>query len=453
MGFEKDKVLKLWSKKVLIGVILFQVIMQLVLCYGSVGFDIDEMTSLSVANSVKGPFVDYNLEETWDRWIDGDYIKSYFIPSESSRFNFSNTIENSIKDVHPPIYYMVYNLASSIFFERSLSRWIGVSLNIIFFIITQYIMYLLIKKSIPNNSEYYALLFAILYGFSLGTSATIQFIRMYMMIMMICTLSVYIHWRIFNENYQSSDFILLALVVMGGGVTQYYFLIFQFFLSCFLCLYFLRIRSFKTLGWYVLTMAIGIISQVLIFPEMLFDLFKGSRGSQAIKSITSIHGLIDKIGPWAEVINKNLFYGFMWWLLIGFILIKGYLLFSGKYQDSMTRKFTNIITLTIIMYLLLIIKIAPYTVPRYICLFFPTFYFVIVYQIYTCMNFAKGYYSKVLFLMAAVGIPLLIVKTYKTNEVPYVMKERANRRWYLESVWRTRLHRIYISRPKSRGYD
>lgn len=171
--------------------------------------------------------------------INGDYIRSYFVPSDESVFNFTNVIENAKEDVHPPVYYLLYNVVSSIFSTGNMDRSIGVGINIVIFVFIQLLMCKLVKEIFGDRSEIWTIVFLIVFGFSLGVSGAIQFIRMYLLVAFFVTASVYCHFKIIKSetDYISqnlSDYLLLSLVVIFGGLTQYYFSIFPF--SCILYL-------------------------------------------------------------------------------------------------------------------------------------------------------------------------------------------------------------------------
>ena len=55
-------------------------------------------------------------------------------------------MESIKEDVHPPIYYLLLELICSMLFIDNFTKWSGLILNIIFFVLTICMLYLLAKK-------------------------------------------------------------------------------------------------------------------------------------------------------------------------------------------------------------------------------------------------------------------------------------------------------------------
>lgn len=206
-----------------------------------------------------------------------------------------------------------------------------------------------------------------------------------------------------------------------GGLTQYYFLIFQFFLSFFFCICFLTNRKYKQLMYYTVSMIAGIILQVMVYPDLLFDLLKGSRGREAVHNIFSFNGYFERIRLWGNLIHIHVCYGAAVFVFFLFIFCIGYARMKRAVRADKKRGFIAVLFLTICFYLLIIMKIAPYIVPRYICLTIPVIYLIFVYEMYQLsVSFPK---SKMFCYGLLLLMPLFICNSYRKTSVPYVMKE------------------------------
>ena len=92
-------------------------------------------------------------------------------------------------------YYTILNLVSTSWPGQV--PWIlGVGLNLLFFIISQFFLYLITKVLIGDSG---ALITVLIYGFSAGAISTVLYVRCYMMLTMYALSLFYIYIRFFNE--------------------------------------------------------------------------------------------------------------------------------------------------------------------------------------------------------------------------------------------------------------
>lgn len=222
----------------------------LVICFFSaekIGYHIDEIFTYELSNSTSGNndiLGTINHDEKFGRdWFSGDEIRSYLVVDDGERFRYSSVLANQEADVHPPLYYLIFHTVCS-FFPGVFSKWFGLSINIIFFIVIDILLYFLAKK-LSNNGNV-AILSVAIYGFSVGAINTVTFIRMYALLTLWVVLFVYLHLPLQNLSHIEKwhvkakipikFWIPLAIVTILGTLTQYYFLIFAFFFCvCWCC--------------------------------------------------------------------------------------------------------------------------------------------------------------------------------------------------------------------------
>ena len=104
-------------------------------------------------------------------------------------FHFEKPIENARQDAHPPLYYMlVHGLCSLVSPEFSIH--IAEGVNLVFFLVSILLCYLILKEILPPQSQPWILFLTLITAFSPGVLNIAVFMRMYLMGMTMCLL-----WR------------------------------------------------------------------------------------------------------------------------------------------------------------------------------------------------------------------------------------------------------------------
>lgn len=156
---------------------------------------------------------------------------------------------------------------------------------------------------------------------------------------------------------------------------------------------------------------------------MLYDLFSGSRGSEALANAFNIGGYLESISKWLALIIVDFFYEVMPIVFIGLAALIGYSIFKGHFKQDDSLSFVNILGLSVLLYLLVIFKIAPYIVFRYICIVFPIAYMILLFYFKKSTAFLSKKVKRGAFVAFFPVMFVLVLHTYATNPVPYVMKE------------------------------
>lgn len=293
--------------------ILFIVILVIhVICWiyycTNTGIKGDEFFSYGLANGTEDYiFWDDNQLEIHANeggWIQGSSIESYLQVDQGERFSFDRVWWNQKHDVHPPLYYTLLNIVSSMFVGQY-SKWFGKSVSLLFLILTEVLLYRLSVYFL--GKKVCALVPGILWGVSYGTFFLGALVRMYAMLGFFCLLLVYCHIKLQEREYRRKDFVFLALTVMAGGLTHYYFYL---FLVLYAGLYFLWMiitrEEKKRILLYCASIIAGGILAISIFPYMLYHIF-GSYRSDDVKSQLLSENF--QFREFIAIINENMFNG------------------------------------------------------------------------------------------------------------------------------------------------
>ncbi|MDD6202994.1 MAG: hypothetical protein PUB13_08670, partial [Lachnospiraceae bacterium] len=218
-------------------------------------------------------------------------------------------------DVHPPLYYALLNVVSS-FFTGSFSKWFGKGLSIFFLVLTEVFLYKLTVLYIGKKKS--AVIPGMIWGIAAGTFFLGSLVRMYAMLCFFCVYTVYAHSKLLMREFRKKDYIRLALSVMLGGLTHYYFYL---FLALYCMLYFalllLRKTDKATIMKYCMSVICGGIAAILVFPFMLQHIFGGYRGDD-VKSV--FFSLTFNFTGFMKILNKSIFNGYGVWFLLALVI-------------------------------------------------------------------------------------------------------------------------------------
>ena len=109
-------------------VMMLQLIAASYFCMRKQGFHYDEYYSYYSSN------VTYGLAPTDREWKNAEEIRSEFMVLPGQGFRYGMVKLMQTYDVHPPLYYFLLHTVCS-FFPGIFSKWFGLGLNLLFFII------------------------------------------------------------------------------------------------------------------------------------------------------------------------------------------------------------------------------------------------------------------------------------------------------------------------------
>lgn len=243
-------------------VILIQVLSLGYLAHVKKQYFIDEIYSYILSNSYEADCI--LRSDLYGRWVTGEDFLPLATVQEGERFAYARTYYNNTMDAHPPFYYFLLHTVCS-FFPGILSKWQGIGLNLVLFIVTQILLFRLSRKIF--GSTLWALVPGVLYGSSLYAVNTAVLIRMYMLSALFTVLITYLHYRfVFEGERKKRYYAVFFLVTFLGVFTHYFFAVYTFFLAGATCVYLLVKKEFKPLFAYMAVMLSAVAAVFLVFP-------------------------------------------------------------------------------------------------------------------------------------------------------------------------------------------
>ncbi len=294
------------------------------------GYHEDEYYSYFSSNRSDGL---YTTDRTWQ---DRDTILREFSVEEGAGFHYGLVAQVQSWDVHPPLFYDLLHTACSLT-PGVFSKWQGISVNILGFVLCFFVMSALLRRL--GADPWMRLFVLAIYGFHPMTVSFVMFIRMYTWLTLFVDLCAYLHVRMLQEREQMESpggwkyFICCILPIMVcsylGFLTQYYYLIFFFFIGLFYTGYILLTqghhyglwkKAWKEAGIYVLSCIISLGLAVATYPSAAVHILRGYRGKEAISEFASAENLVGRLGFFLGLLNNDLFFGMFYVLLLLMII-------------------------------------------------------------------------------------------------------------------------------------
>ena len=313
-------------KIMLIITIVLQLAVALCFCMQKQGFHYDENYSYYSSN------VTYGLNPPDGDWLSGSTIAEEFCITPGMGFNFPLVAQMQSFDVHPPMYYFLLNIICSLS-SGIFSKWQGLILNLIFFVISE-LLIIAIANKVGNKNKAITWFSLALFGFSPAIISGITFIRMYMLLTSECMALILIHMNMLTDIKNNSSlsrfvkyFIQIAVTVYIGFLTHYYFAVFAFFVAAFTTLYlFFSKNTRKTSYIYAITVIAGLLSAVLSYPASLRHIFRGYRGTEAMGAFFDMNNLSDRMGLFVGLIDdyvlNRTFYILLLIILLAYVQVR-----------------------------------------------------------------------------------------------------------------------------------
>lgn len=326
------------------------------------GYHVDEMLTFGLSNYANdGSFtpdikdgVVYTGQQLW---------QEYTMVSDSTRFDYANVVNNQIHDVHPPLYYFLVHTVFSLF-PNTYSKWYAMAVNIALAVVVFWQMVWLFQFFIKRKKL--SVLFALLFIFTTGFVNSMVFFRMYVLLTVWTNALVMLFCKYMPEDVSWKYYALLVLILTGGTMTQYYFLVFAFF-AC--VVYAIRVtldKNWKKLGLSCLSVALSVGISTLLFPAMWQHIFNGYRGTEAFENLSS-DGFLESLEAYLDILNLQVFGN----LFVVLFLIAVVLCFVGRKninRKNVKQESWKYLQLVIpaVCYIVIIAQISPYKTDRYV---------------------------------------------------------------------------------------
>lgn len=272
---------------------------------------VDEIYTYGLANSYYEPF-------PWadNEWLAGTYFLDYLTAKPDHLFNLNSVFYNQAQDVHPPFYYAIIHVISS-FMPHIFSKWIGLSVNLVSHLLIYGGIFLALRLIRVN--KWRALFGAAFWSLTVGALSSAVFIRMYSLLTLEVIALLYLSLYFFNKKKTGMLMPIYCTTVIGG-LSHYYFYIYAFFLTITVIIVLLLAKRYRAMFQYGLTMVIGVLTSLLIFPQAINHVKRTGRGQEALQAEFSL----DRFRHYVGSIFENLFGSEN----LGYLIIVGLCLFT-----------------------------------------------------------------------------------------------------------------------------
>lgn len=271
----------------------------------------DEVISYEFVCQFQYPWIcDDRPEATYlNNWYNLEYYTDYFTVSNEEAFDLKGVYDGLKGDVHPLLYYFFLHIMCCFF--GYFTKWSGIIVNIVFFVASNIILYLISKKLIKSKAV--QLIPSLVYGFSVGAISNVLLARMYMQLTFVTLLFIYLNILLLDEvktNTKIKKSVCLGIfaTTVFGVLTQYYFLIFAIFLCASIWIYFMIFGKRMFAVKYTITMFLGIICSYVIWPSMYNHIFHGYRGNQAFRNLKE-REIFSFLDDFTNMLNNEVFSG------------------------------------------------------------------------------------------------------------------------------------------------
>lgn len=329
------------------------------------GMFIDEVYTYGLSNSYYAPFVSSLKDgDMIDKVFTRQELLDYVSVGDNDRFAAGSVYYNQVHDVHPPLYYWIFNFVSSLT-PNHFSKWTGLILDFVFYIITLLLLYKL--ACLLFGKGFVPVATVLLYGLSVIGLSTMIMIRMYILMTLLSVLMAYLVCRIMRDK-KPWMYPALGLTILAGLLTQYYFVFYAVLLIIAYDIYALVKKDYK--GFW-LTSAFSLVGALLlfaVFPACIDQVFADAlvSGGNAVENLKSVWQYADRF----VIIVRGTCHQMLAMMIVALIAIVGIIVFHKKVSAAGERRELCWEALVFIVpaaltYILVII-ISPVTEYRYV---------------------------------------------------------------------------------------
>lgn len=310
----------------------------------------DEIYSFFTANSEYG----LGSRIQYGTWYDSQFVIDD-MSADITKGKFNRTIDNVKGDDHPPIYFLTIRLMS-ILMKGSISKWVGLSVNLIcvlgLCLMAYLIFYWISRKKLT----------ALLACVALSTLPSVltngMLIRMYCMLTAWGMLYVFLSYLIMQDiNKWFKYFLYLALAgtTAAGFLTQYYFAVFAVGFTAVHTIFCIIKKRWKEMCLYITSMVMSVAIATMVWGEWTEQIFEGYCGEEVFSQASNFSKIFTEILFGLTCIPKLMFYNFY---IIGIILIVAGVIFL-VYKKDKNITFIGMLLITSVFYSLIITHVTP----------------------------------------------------------------------------------------------
>lgn len=267
------------------------------------GMFVDEIYTYGLSNGYYKPFIVAadGSDEAMNTVITRQDFEDYLTVGDDDGYAFGSVYYNQSQDVHPPLYYWLFNIASSVV-RPGYTKWTGLALDAIIYALTLFVLYKLCMKLFKSYTP--ALAAVIIYGISHVGVSTMLMIRMYVLLTLLTLVLAY--WVVsLIEKPRFYYYPLVGITILAGLMTQYYYVFYAFFLCGAYVICALIKKQYKSVIAFSVCAFAGVAALFFTFPPFLSQLFGDSvvAGSTVVDNIKNVSGYGKRIDIFGEAFD------------------------------------------------------------------------------------------------------------------------------------------------------
>ena len=291
-------------------------------------------------------------------WKTSDEANDYLIVSDDERSNYISPYYHQTRDVHPPLFYFLVHLASSLC-VGTFTKYSIFFINLIFLLATC----ILLKKVLTLfGREKLIVPATLLYGLCMGTISMTVFLRMYAMLTFFIMLYFYINLKISKKDFVINKGLTASLIITTilGFLTQYYFCIFALPVFALMIIRMLKLKKIKYAIKYGIYHIISALIGLFLFPSAIGHIFASSRGIGSTSGLSFFAQLETMVGRITYAFSIHRFIGVaLFLLIISYIFVR--CIEKTDTPEIKSAKLFNIFifVIPVVFYIILVAKLSP----------------------------------------------------------------------------------------------
>ncbi|GAB7141338.1 hypothetical protein RsTz2092_13130 [Deferribacterales bacterium RsTz2092] len=239
-------------------------------------------------------------------WLYSQDVYSAFTAQPSEGLAHLNALRGK-RAIHSPTHYIQLHLVSMLF-PNTFNLWIGVLLNIPYYIGICLILYFMSKRFLRGRL---ALLPLIFYGFSNAAIHTVVFARSYTLATFFFTLLLYMAFTLLDKpNLSKRFYALLALISFLGYDSFLFFAVWLATIALIPSILLFKQRRFSDIIKCAIALLSGLVMYVSFIPNVLSILSENEHNM-------AVNVVMERILLVFQVFNNDFLGGaLLWWLII-----------------------------------------------------------------------------------------------------------------------------------------
>lgn len=338
---------------VYLAIIVLQVLNLIYWANVKVNYHIDELFSMGYANSYTedvNPYITSTEDWRFNEWLNNAELQKYLWISEGKEI-YSMPLGQAIiklttaSDNHSGL----LNLAESLSGYDTVSKWPGIFLNIFIFIVAELVLIALAGRL--KLSKWATALFLILFGFCGYTIGLVEFIRFYMLVVLMAFVMIFFHSVIWTSDRTWQIVVCeigsFAMACLGLNNSELMLVYSGALMGCFFIALLLT-KQRKKLGMYAVMLCAAVIYLACKtdWLDVLFHVgYYAETGGDKLSKVTtnivdmsggSIAGQLKQCKTWLYNLYVSYYFGYKWILTLWAVVF--YTWFVLRFFGQKTKK-------------------------------------------------------------------------------------------------------------------